>query len=441
MAVKRRHRKSAPPRRSLYMLAPSGITAASKSITPEQVGLRGLYPTSTAYRNGSLSIDDLHTLYYEIHGNPTAPLTALFLHGGPGAGCFANHARFFDPDLYQIVLLDQRGAGRSTPRGEFQRNTLLNVVDDCERLRQALNVTAWSTVLGGSWGTTVALAYAQEYPASIQTMILRGVCGMSRSEIDWMFANTGYAQLDPSAWDEFAQAVQSPNKYARETLHVYYDRLLQQNSSAVRLAAARSWMQYEMKVFSSTTSSNVYETAYAPVAVCSNQAWSWKNGNDEILCERDRSKLGLSESVQSAVNALRVTLPDSTSSHDLDQTAPRPINPIANISVNESLSVPGFIPAQNMLTCYYSVNDQYCMNSIDILEPSRMDRIQHIPAIAVHGGQDRVCPVNTALKLSTLWKSLEVRVPMQSSHSMYDMAITNELVRATDYMAEVLLDG
>ena len=175
-----------------YSASSSASSSAEGSFqkSPEQVGLRGLYPPSTAYINGTIAVDEIHTLYYELHGRggekerdpnnskETPIRNALFLHGGPGAGCFPNHARFFDPKKYRVVLFDQRGAGRSTPRGEIRQNTLLDIIYDCERLRFHLGIPRWDVVLGGSWDATVAVAYAQEFPNSLCSVVLRGVCLM-----------------------------------------------------------------------------------------------------------------------------------------------------------------------------------------------------------------------------------------------------------------------
>ena len=146
------------------------------------VPTRPLYPTSAALRTGKLPVSDTHVLYYEVHGRKGGT-PALFLHGGPGAGCFTRHAGFFDPAHYQVVLFDQRGCGRSTPKGELEANDTPNLVQDCERLREHLDFERWAVVLGGSWGTTLALAYAGEYPHRIGAMVLRAVCTMRAQEM------------------------------------------------------------------------------------------------------------------------------------------------------------------------------------------------------------------------------------------------------------------
>eukprot|EP00877_Chromochloris_zofingiensis_P011627 jgi/Chrzof1/6718/Cz19g06220.t1 len=137
-------------------------TAAPPASVSAPHGFRSLYAPSHPWTSGYLQVSKLHTIYYEVHGNPHG-VPALVVHGGPGAGCFANHARFFDPAHYKIILVDQRGCGRSTPRGCLQDNHTAAVVQDYELLRQHLGVNQW-LVLGGSWGVALSLAYAQAHP-------------------------------------------------------------------------------------------------------------------------------------------------------------------------------------------------------------------------------------------------------------------------------------
>jgi proline iminopeptidase len=442
---------------------------SSSSSNDEDAGLlRGLYQPSNTHANGTLLFiaDDIvgrpvqHEVYYEVHGAPDAPLAALFLHGGPGAGCFPNHARFFDPSLYRIILMDQRGSGRSIPRGGTVGNTLLDIVCDCESLRNHLNIEKWSTILGGSWGVTVAVAYAQEFPQRVQSIILRGVCLFRAREIDWMFSSAGYAQQNPAAWDDFTSAVvvtaPSDNDEGsttfsslpdpRETLYRYYDRLLGDNTS-LRIQAARSWMGYEMQVYSSSSSWSTSTTnepadnnTVPVVAVLQNSKWSYRDGRGNVLSESSIDEMRLPRHCVDLVQRLREALPIISADDNLiaSPRLVRPVLQVENATVGEE-EASLFVPAQNMLTCYYSVNRSFVMNGIDLLDPVRMMRIQHIPCIAVHGRMDRVCPVTTALDLAEAWPNLQLRVPMRSGHSMYDAAIANELVRATDCVAQMLL--
>ena len=155
---------------------------------------RSLYPTGAALRTGLHAVGGPHKLYYEVHGK-AGGAPALFLHGGPGAGCVTRHAGFFDPKHYQVVLFDQRGCGKSTPKGSLEDNDTSNLVADIESLRELLEFERWSVVVGGSWGTTLALAYAQAHPESVGSIVLRAVCLMRQREIRWLFGAKGGAAL------------------------------------------------------------------------------------------------------------------------------------------------------------------------------------------------------------------------------------------------------
>ena len=151
--------------------------------TPEPANQ--VFPPITPHRSGRLVVDDLHTLYWEECGNPDG-LPVLFLHGGPGAGLSPRHRQFFDPAYYRIVLFDQRGAGQSRPWGEVRQNTTQLLIADIEQLRQSLDIAQW-LVFGGSWGSTLALAYGQAHPQHCTGFVLRGIFLCTRAEIDWFF--------------------------------------------------------------------------------------------------------------------------------------------------------------------------------------------------------------------------------------------------------------
>lgn len=197
-----------------------------------------LYPPIEPFQKGMLRVDHLHTVYWEQCGQPRgAP--ALFLHGGPGAGASPTHRRFFDPAHYRIVLMDQRGAGRSTPLGETRRNTTELLIKDIEQLRTHLGIERW-LLFGGSWGSTLALAYAQTHPERVTGLVLRGIFLMQRSEIDWFLYRMGL--VFPEAWVDFRDFL--PKAERDDILEAYWRRL---NSAdpQVRLAAARAWSIYE----------------------------------------------------------------------------------------------------------------------------------------------------------------------------------------------------
>ncbi|MBI2295384.1 MAG: prolyl aminopeptidase [Betaproteobacteria bacterium] len=207
---------------------------ADISLTPRAE----LYPEIEPYSAGMLKLDAVHTMYWEQSGNPKgAPV--LFLHGGPGAGAAPAHRRFFDPGHYRIVIFDQRGAGRSTPLGELKDNTTRQLVNDIERLRQHLAIGRW-LIFGGSWGSTLALAYGEAHPERCVGFILRGVFLCRRSEIEWFIY--GLRAFFPEQWHAFAGLV--PEAERGDLLAAYYKRLTDPDP-AVHMTAARTWSTYE----------------------------------------------------------------------------------------------------------------------------------------------------------------------------------------------------
>ena len=197
-----------------------------------------LFPEIEPYSAGILKLDGVHAMYWEQSGNPEGP-PVLFLHGGPGAGASAAHRRFFDPVHFRIVIFDQRGAGRSTPLGELRDNTTLHLVADIERLRDHLGIERW-LVFGGSWGSTLALAYGEAHPERCAGFILRGVFLCRSSEIEWFLY--GLRTLFPEAWRTFAEVI--PATERGDLLAAYYRRLADPDP-AVHVPAARAWSTYE----------------------------------------------------------------------------------------------------------------------------------------------------------------------------------------------------
>ena len=156
-----------------------------------------------------LDVGDGHSLYWELCGNP-AGKPVVFLHGGPGAGISEGHRRQFNPDKYNILLFDQRGSGQSTPHASLDNNTTWDLVADIEKLREMAGVEKWQ-VFGGSWGSTLALAYAQTHPDRVTELVLRGVFLFQQYELDWMYKEGGASQLYPDKWDEFVRSSPKPN--------------------------------------------------------------------------------------------------------------------------------------------------------------------------------------------------------------------------------------
>jgi proline iminopeptidase len=197
-----------------------------------------LYPEIEPFATGRLAVDRLHTLYFEESGNPDG-IAVVVLHGGPGAGGSPSHRRFFDPAFYRIVVFDQRGAGRSTPLGELRENTTRHLIGDLEALRGHLCIDRW-LLFGGSWGSTLALAYAQAHPQHCLGLVLRGIFLCRRSEIEWFLY--GVRNVFPEDWHAFAGHVPEPERH--DLLKAYWRRL-NGRDPAVRIAAARAWSAYE----------------------------------------------------------------------------------------------------------------------------------------------------------------------------------------------------
>ena len=201
--------------------------------------MRTLYPQTEYYARHSLTVAEPHILHVEEYGHP-AGVPVVFLHGGPGAGCEPWHTGFFDPSRYRVVLLDQRGAGRSTPHASLQDNTTANLVADLETLRDYLGIDAW-VVFGGSWGSTLGLAYAEAHPERVLGLILRGIFLCRTQEIDW-FYRRGASRLFPDYWQDFVAAI--PEAERDDLVKAYYQRLAGDNELA-RMAAAKAWSLWE----------------------------------------------------------------------------------------------------------------------------------------------------------------------------------------------------
>jgi proline iminopeptidase len=201
---------------------------------------RELYPEIEPFRSEILKASPLHEIYLEQCGNPSgAPI--LFLHGGPGGGCDPKHRRFFDPAHYRIILLDQRGCGRSKPSAEIQENSTWELVHDIELVRKHLGFRRW-IVFGGSWGSTLALAYASKHPSRVRGLILRGIFLCRKAEIDWLY-QSGASNLFPDYWEKYLEPV--PEEERGDILAAYHRKLIAGESEEERLKAAMAWAKWE----------------------------------------------------------------------------------------------------------------------------------------------------------------------------------------------------
>jgi proline iminopeptidase len=201
--------------------------------------MRDLYPTIEPYNEGKLKVSDLHTIHYEQSGNPQGK-PVIFLHGGPGGGISPMYRQYFAPQLWRIIIFDQRGCGQSTPYAELEENTTWDLVSDIEKLRQHLGIDRW-VVFGGSWGSTLALAYSQTHPDRCKGLILRGIFMLRPSEIRW-FYQEGANHIYPDAWQEYLKPI--PVEERDDLLSAYYRRLTSEDRQ-VRLEAARAWSVWE----------------------------------------------------------------------------------------------------------------------------------------------------------------------------------------------------
>ncbi|WP_062731651.1 prolyl aminopeptidase [Sphingobium abikonense] len=201
--------------------------------------MRTLYPPIEPYASGHLDVGDGHHVYWERCGTPGAK-SAVFLHGGPGGGFSPDHRRLFDPARYDLLLFDQRGCGRSTPHASLDANSTWHLVADIERLRAMVGVDRW-LVFGGSWGSTLALAYAQTHLARVSELVLRGIFTIRQAEIDWYYQE-GASRIYPDKWERFIAPVPEAERGA---IVAAYRRLLTGDDPATRVAAARAWSVWE----------------------------------------------------------------------------------------------------------------------------------------------------------------------------------------------------
>jgi proline iminopeptidase len=201
--------------------------------------MKTLYSELRVDLTGELAVDAIHSIYWEVSGNPDG-VPVLFIHGGPGAGSSHNDRRFFDPARYRIVLFDQRGSGRSTPHAELQNNTTADLISDIEALREYLNIDRW-VLFGGSWGSTLGLLYAQAFPERVMAMILRGIFLCRAVDLHW-FYQSGADRIFPDYWEDFIAHI--PESERDNLMRAYYERLTGANELA-KMSCAKAWSTWE----------------------------------------------------------------------------------------------------------------------------------------------------------------------------------------------------
>ncbi len=199
-----------------------------------------MYPPIEPYKTGKLDTGDGHQVYWELCGNPNGK-PAVFLHGGPGAGCGTHHRQLFNPEHYNILLFDQRGCGRSTPHASLENNTTTHLISDIERLRTEVLEAEQMLVFGGSWGSTLALAYAQAHPSRVSALIVRGIFTLRKEELRW-FYQEGASWMFPDYWEDYLAPI--PQEERDDLIAAYRKRLTGDNREE-QIAAARAWSQWE----------------------------------------------------------------------------------------------------------------------------------------------------------------------------------------------------
>lgn len=311
------------------------------------------YPPIQPYAQHYLNVDPPHQLYIEECGNPKG-LPILYIHGGPGAGCSEDSRRFFDPDIYRIILFDQRGAGRSTPAGELPGNDTQSLINDIEAIRELLNIERW-ILFGGSWGSTLSLVYAQAYPEQVLGLILRGIFLGRAEDLDWLIHTSGAKRIFPDFWQEFISPI--PENYQHNIIPFYYDLLTNQDKN-IQLQAAQIWSTWEARIASLMP-------------------------REKLIKEFTKPEISL--------NCSRIE-------------------------------------------CHYFINNCF-------LEPNQilhnMKKIQHLPAIIIHGRYDMVCPFDNAWELHQAWPKSELTI-VTAGHSASEPAVTDALIRATGKMSQLL---
>ncbi len=201
--------------------------------------MRELYPSREAYKEGKLQVTELHTIYFEESGNPEGK-PIVVLHGGPGGGCPSYYRQYFNAEKWRVIMFDQRGCGKSTPHAELRENTTWDLVNDIEKIREHLGIDKW-VVFGGSWGSTLSLAYSETHPECCNGLILRGIFMLRQKELYW-FYQEGASNIFPDAWEEYLKPI--PIEERGNLLNAYYQRLTSEDTK-VRLEAAKAWSIWE----------------------------------------------------------------------------------------------------------------------------------------------------------------------------------------------------
>lgn len=214
------------------------------------------YPDIKPYHTERFPLDALHEMYLEECGNPDG-IPVLYLHGGPGIGCARQSRTFFDPDIYRIILFDQRGAGRATPHAELRDNSTQHLLADIETIRTRLGIRTW-LLFGGSWGSTLALLYAEQYPQHVSGLILRGIFLCRQSDLDWIYRDGGMNRFYPDYWEDFMRPLHGHPLASADPVAAYYE-ILTGDNELTRMAAAKAWSLWEARCATQHPSHDIME--------------------------------------------------------------------------------------------------------------------------------------------------------------------------------------
>ena len=226
-------------------------TALSLTKAEDRADMSALYAHTPCLSEGFLEVSPVHRIFYQVHGQADGP-AAVFLHGGPAAGCNPDRAhRFFDPSFYKIVTFDQRGSGRSEPNAGVDTvaamtdNNTWTIVEDIEKLRKHLNIPIWHLVFGGSWGSTLALAYSQTHPTMVKSMVLRGIFLFLKEDMAWLFECGGASSIYPDKFEKYVSVI--PEDERHNMIEAYYKRLTSKDE-AVKFEAAKRFVEWEISI-------------------------------------------------------------------------------------------------------------------------------------------------------------------------------------------------
>lgn len=315
--------------------------------------MRTHYPAIAPYESHEIPVSEQHTLYVEECGNRDG-LPVLFVHGGPGAGCSPSDRSFFNPELYRIILFDQRGSGRSLPHASLEQNTTQDLIADIELIREQLKVEQWM-MFGGSWGSTLSLLYAQNHPARVSAMVLRGIFLCRKEDIDW-FYQLGASAIFPDHWADFVAPIEAAD---RNNMLSAYHKHLTSEDELDRIRAARAWSIWEARCATLHPNNHIVE------------------------------RLGS-----------------------------------AHVAM-----------AMARIEAHYFINNCFVTDN-QILD--NVEALADIPAIAVHGRYDVVCPVKQAFDLQSAWPELKLEIIRDSGHASSEPGTVDALVKATDEMAAII---